>query len=626
MRRLPINRHRLWQVAADAVLVAAAWLLAFFLAFEHPLKPYYRYLLSWQFVTLVVAIKLVVFVLSGFYNRWWRYVSTRDMWGIVRGVTIASLVADLAVYAFQPVHTLALPRRVVALDYLLLLAFVAGTRLLARSLIERPAAGLVARGREVIVIGAGDAGQLLVREMHRNRQLPYTPIGFVDDDPRKEDLRIHGVRVLGTTDQLPRLLREYRPDEVLIALPSATGELRRKVVEQARAEGIPVKTLPGLHELISGETNLAGRIRPVQVEDVLGREQVEVDLESVAKYIRGRTVLVTGAGGSIGSELCRQIVRLGAAKLVLVEQGESALYEMQRELVDERDFTAVLPVLADCGDAAKMRQVFERYPTEVVFHAAAYKHVPMLETNPLQAVTNNVLTTRVMAQVAVEFGVERFVFVSTDKAANPKNLLGQSKAVCEWIIESFALRDEVTTRFVAVRFGNVLGSSGSVITIFRRQIERGGPVTVTHADMTRFFMTIPEAASLVIQAGAMGGRGQVYVLDMGKPVRILDLARQMIELSGRTEQEIKIVFVGSRAGEKMHEELWNDGEAVGPTSHPKIKRAARPPIEQAWLEDELAELERLVEEGDMYGVTARLRQMVGSPRRVGSAVLEDTLH
>ena len=263
-------------------------------------------------------------------------------------------------------------------------------------------------------------------------------------------------------------------------MPSATGDLRRKIVEQTRAEGIPVKTLPGLHELISGDINLAGQIRPVQVEDVLGREQVEVDLEAIAKYIRGRTILVTGAGGSIGSELCRQVVHLGAAKLVLVEQGESALYEMQRELVDERAFTAVIPILADCGDAAKMRQVFERYPTDVVFHAAAYKHVPMLETNPLQAVTNNVLATRVMAQVAVEFGVDRFVFISTDKAANPKNLLGQSKAVCEWIVESFALRDDVDTRFVAVRFGNVLGSSGSVIPIFRRQIERGGPVTVTH--------------------------------------------------------------------------------------------------------------------------------------------------
>jgi FlaA1/EpsC-like NDP-sugar epimerase len=343
--------------------------------------------------------------------------------------------------------------------------------------------------------------------------------------------------------------------------------------------------------------------------------------------VEGRTVLVSGAGGSIGSELCRQLARLGAARLVLVEKGESALFEIERELVDEREFAAAIPVLADCADRAKMRQVFERYRPGVVFHAAAYKHVPMLEANPLQAVANNVLGTRALAEVAIEFEVERFVLVSTDKAADPKNLMGQSKAVCEWIVESFALRDDVETRFVAVRFGNVLGSSGSVIPTFRRQIERGGPITVTHPEMTRFFMTIGEAASLVVQAGAMGGRGQVYVLDMGKPVKILDLAKQMIRLSGRTEEQVPIVFVGARAGEKLHEVLWNDGEAVGPTSHPKIMRAARPPVDREWLDDELGGLERLVEEGDTLGVVGRLGAMVREPRRVGrEAVLEDTLH
>jgi len=391
-----------------------------------------------------------------------------------------------------------------------------------------------------------------------------------------------------------------------------------------------VKTLPALHELISGEFNLAVRIRPVQVEDVLGREQVEVDLREVAAYVRDRAVLVTGAGGSIGAELCRQLSRLGVARLILVEQGEGALYEIERELVDERNFTAAIPVLADCGDRPKMRQVFERYPADVIFHAAAYKHVPMLEANPLQAVANNVLATRAMAEVACEFGVARFVLISTDKAANPQNLLGHSKAVCEWIVESFALRDDVETRFVAVRFGNVLASSGSVIPIFRRQIERGGPVTVTHPEMTRFFMTIPEAVSLVVQAGAMGGRGQVYVLDMGKPVKIDDLARQMIELSGRSvgdgEGEIRIQYVGARAGEKLHEELWNEGEAVGPTSNPKIMRAARSPIDGGWLEDELDDLQRLVEEADTLGVIAKLRTMSAHARRTGSAVLEDTLH
>jgi FlaA1/EpsC-like NDP-sugar epimerase len=546
------------------------------------------------------------------------------MWGAFRGVTVATLLVDLILYAFPPDHE-RLSRSIAALDYLLLLAFVAGSRMLARTLIERPRGRLIAQGREVLVVGAGDAGQLIVRELQRNPQR-YTPIGFVDDDPRKRGVRIQGIRVLGSTDDLPGILRDNRPDEVLIAVPSAAGEVRRKIVDLTRAQGVPVKTLPGLHELISGEVGLAGQIRPVQVEDVLGREQVEVDLTEVGAYVRDKVVLVSGAGGSIGSELCRQLARIGVKKLILVDQAESSLYEIERELVDERDFTAAIPVLADCGDRPKMRQVFERYPPDVIFHAAAYKHVPMLEANPLQAISNNALVTHALAEVAIEFGVERFVLISTDKAAKPLNMLGYSKAVCEQIIESFAVRGDVETRFVAVRFGNVLGSSGSVIPRFRKQIEHGGPVTVTHPEMTRFFMTIPEAVSLVVQAGAMGGRGQVYVLDMGKPVKIVDLARQMIELSGRTEEQIPIRFIGSRAGERLHEELWNEGEEVARTSHPKIMRAARAPIDSVWLDEELAELERLVAEADVLGSVARLRAMVANPHRTGVAVLEDTLH
>jgi len=623
----PVNRHRVWQLVFDAVLIVAAWRLTFFLRFDKETPIFYRHLLDWQVVSLVVAIELATFVLFGFYNRWWRYVSTRDMWGAFRGVTAGSALVFLVLYAFPPNHTSRLPRGVAALDYLLLLAFIAGSRLLARTLIERPQGGLVAHGKEVLIVGAGDAGQLMVKEMQRNRQLHYTPIGFVDDDPRKRGDRIHGVRILGTTDDLAHVLRDNRPDEVLIAIPSAPGAVRQKVVETCRREHVPVKTLPGLHELISGDLNLGAQIRAVQVEDVLGRQQVEVDLGLVASYVKDKTVLVTGAGGSIGSELCRQLARLGAARLVLVDKGESPLFEIERELVDERDYAAAIPVLANCGDKAKMRQVFERYQPQVLFHAAAYKHVGMLEANPLQAVTNNIFGTRNLVEVAIESGVERFVLISTDKAANPKNVMGQSKAVCEWIVESFALRDDVDTRFVAVRFGNVLGSSGSVIPIFRRQIERGGPVTVRHPDMTRFFMTIPEASSLVVQAGAMGGRGQVYVLDMGEPVRILDLAKQMIHLSGRDEAAVPIVFTGVLAGEKIHEVLWNENEMVGPTSHPKIMRAARAAIDHEWLEESLVELERLAREGDTLGVVSRLGSMVKEPQRIGSeAVLEDTLH
>ena len=350
MIALPVTRHRLWQLLGDALLIVVAWRLSFFLLFDQDVPRFYRHFLSWEVVAVVLAINLTTFVVCGFYARWWRYVSTRDMWGVARGVTIGSVITYLVLYAFPPEHTSRLPHRVAVMDFLLLLALVAGSRLLARTLLERPQSGLVAHGKEVLIAGAGNAGQLLVREIQRNRTLAYTPIGFVDDDPRKKKVKILGVRVLGTTDELVRILHENRPDEVLIAMPSAPGDVRRKVVDATRAEGIPVKTLPGLHELISGDVNLATQVRPVQVEDVLGREQVEVDLEQIAAYVRDRTVLVTGAGGSIGSELCRQLARLGVRALVLVDQSESALYEIERELVDERGFPAASPVLADCGD------------------------------------------------------------------------------------------------------------------------------------------------------------------------------------------------------------------------------------------------------------------------------------
>ena len=615
---LPISRHRILNLLADAVLIAAAWWLTFWIRFDQTIPPFYKHLLSWQTFAIVLGIKLSIFVLFGFYNRWWRYVSTRDMWGAARGVVVASLLVDLTLYAFPPDRTARLPRGIAVIDMLLLLAFVAGSRLLARTLIERPApGGFIARGREVVIVGAGDAGQVILRELQRSPQLGYSPIGLLDDDPRKKNLRVHGVRVLGTTADLRRVLRDGEPDEVLIAMPSASGELRQRIVDIAQEEGVPVKTLPGLNELISGDVNLAGQLRPVQVEDVLGREPVEVDLDRVAGYLARKTVLVTGAGGSIGAELCRQIARVGAGRIILVDNSEPALFDIERELVGERGFSAALPVLADVGNRTKLRQVFEKFRPDVVFHAAAYKHVPLLEANPLEAVRNNVITTKTLADVAVEFETKRFVLVSTDKAAQPKNLLGQSKAIGEWIVQAYGLREDIATRFVAVRFGNVLGSSGSVIPIFRRQIERGGPVTVTHKEMTRYFMTIPEAVSLIVQAAAIGGRGHVYVLDMGEPVSIYELAENMIRLSGKVpERDVAIRITGVRPGEKLHEVLWNNDESGEPTEHPKILAASQAPIDPAWLDGELRELERLVEEGETLELVARMTAMSRAPERL----------
>ncbi len=617
--RSPVSRHSIWQVVVDALLVAAAWWLAWSLRFEHRPVYYDRYL-DWSIVALVVAIKLPVFAFSGFYNRWWRYVSTRDMWTAFRGVVLAS-IAVFVVFTLFEIHRVNVPRGVWFIDLLVCMAFVAGSRLLARTIIERPLPGrIVTRGKEAVIVGAGDAGQLVVKEMQRSPALGYTPIGLLDDDPRKRNLRLHGVRVLGTTEDLGHVIRDRRPDEVLIAIPSAPGELRARIVETAGALDVPVKTLPTLSDLVSGDADLARQLRPVEVEDVLGREPVEVDFTSIAEYLRGEIVLVTGAGGSIGSELCRQIARIGPGKLVLLDNAEPALFEIERELVRERGFRAAAAVVGDVRDPVKLRQVFDKYRPGVVFHAAAYKHVAMMEANPLEAVRNNTLGTRVVADVAVEYGAKRFVLVSTDKAANPKTVMGQSKALAEWIVETWGHRADVTTRFVAVRFGNVLGSSGSVVPIFRRQIARGGPVTVTHPEMTRFFMTIPEAVQLIVQAGAIGGRGQVYVLDMGEPVRIVELAEKMIRLSGKEPgREIAIEFVGPAPGEKLHEELVGHGEKVTPSQHPKIDLITRPPVDSEWLESELALLERLVEDGETLELVGGLRRLVEEPRRERAA-------
>jgi len=612
--------HRLFQLVIDAAIVALAWFLAFELRFDHGLPVYYDTLLR-RTILVVVVIKVAVFLLFGFHRRWWRYVSVHDMWSAAQGVVVASLVADVTVYFASPVHTVRLPRSIAAMDLLITLALIAGARLLARTVIERPRGGVVARGKEVIVVGAGDAGRLIVQEMQRSRMLSSTPIGFVDDDRDKRNSRIQGVRVLGTTEELPRIIRDHAPDEILIAIPSASGAVRQRIVDAAQAANISVKTLPGLYELISGDIDLATQIRPVQVEDVLGREQVEVSLEDVAGYLKDQTVLVTGAGGSIGSELARQIALIGPTRLLLLDQGETPLFNIERELVTERGFTPTIPILANVRDRQRLRHVFERYRPSIVFHAAAYKHVPLMEANPIAAVVNNALTTQTLAEVAIEFGVERFVQISTDKAVNRQTVMGQCKLLCEWIIETLGHRQGIATRFAAVRFGNVLNSAGSVVPTFRRQIERGGPVTVTHPEMTRYFMTIPEAASLVIQAGAIGGSGDIFVLDMGDPVKIVDLAENMIRLSGKTPGvDIKIKFIGSRPGETLYEKLWADDEQVFPSSHSKIMRLRRQPVADRWLQLELMELQRLADEGDTLEVVAKLNTIVRQPVREQPAV------
>jgi FlaA1/EpsC-like NDP-sugar epimerase len=608
----PVYRHRLLQVLVDAGLVALAYFLAFLLRFDQGIPPRYTELLEATIVVVVVG-KVAIFAAFGLYQKWWRYVGLRDLESILKAVATASLVLVVALFIWSPTEN-DLPRSVAAMDLLLTAVLIGGVRLAVRSVIERPPRGAVLpKGQEVLIVGAGEAGQLVAREMHRSPELRQTPIGFVDDDPRKRGMRIHGLKVLGTTDQLDRVLDDITPDEVILAIPSAPGVVRGRVARACRERDIPVRTLPGVLELISGSVNLMRQVREVRVEDVLGREPVQLEIKRSGVYLSDRTVLVSGAGGSVGSELCRQIARVHPRLLVMLDHAEDNLFEIERELIEERHFTGCESILADCKEEERMQEVMQRFRPDVVFHAAAYKHVSLTEDNPLEAVRNNAIGTKVCATAAADAGAERFVLVSTDKAVNPATALGASKAMGEWIVQAYGQRYAETV-FCCVRFGNVLGSSGSVVPLFRKQIEQGGPVTVTHPDMTRYFMTIPEAVQLIIRAGNMAHGGEVFVLEMGEPVSIMELANNMIRLSGHEpERDIKIEIVGRRPGEKLHEELFNAGESPATTEAERILRAERPPLDPDWVESVFDQVERLVAEGDEAFLVDRIARLSRRP-------------
>jgi len=599
----------LGQVGVDACLLALAYYLAYVLRFDSGIPHRYELLLQ-DTIVVTVAMKLAIFALFGLYSKLWRFVDQKDFETILKAVVVSSVGVIVFLFVFS-IGKHDPPRGVLALDFLLSLVFVAGARFAVRAIVERPSRGIILEraANEVLIVGAGNGGQQVAFELRRNPGLRSAPVGFVDDDPRKQGMRIAGIKVLGTTTSLPRVLDGVQPDEVIIAIPSAPGTLRQQVVTACRERGIPVRTLPTTFELLSGGVNLMRQVREGRVEDVLGRDPVRVEIDRVGAYLRGRTVLVTGAGGSIGAELCRQIARVGPKRLVLVEHSENALFEIRRELEEERHFARAAAVLADCKDATRMREVFTEHKPSVVFHAAAYKHVPLMEENPVEAVRNNAVATRIVASAAGEAGAERFVLVSTDKAVSPATVMGASKALAEWAIEAAQNRWK-GTRFSSVRFGNVLGSSGSVVPIFRRQIAQGGPVTVTDEKMTRYFMTIPEAVQLIIRSGELSTGGEVFVLEMGDPVRIIDLARNMIRLAGlEPDVDIGIELIGRRPGEKIHEELFNPGERPEATPADKIVCAVHPSLEAEWVENAFARIEDLAYAGDgaaLAGVVAEL--------------------
>lgn len=586
--------HRLGQVLVDLLLISLAWWLAFVVRFDgDPPGRYERLFLIT--VGVVVGITLITFIAFRLYTRWWRFTGIQELEQILIACLVATGLVTLALTLWRPDGYEAVPRGVFALDFLFAVVLIGGVRFVVRSVMERASRGsAVGSGRPVIVCGAGSAANSLLRDMRTNAALAYTPVGLVDDDPRKKGLRVGGVKVLGSREDLARILRETRAREVIIAMPSAPGSVRKDIVERCRAAGVRVTTLPGLPELMNGEVSVQ-KLREVQVEDVLGRAPVEIDMARVARYLNGRRVLVTGAGGSIGSELCRQVAAVGPSSLVIVDHAENNLFEIDLELRDRGH--SPTPVVADCRDPELMEQVFADHRPEIVFHAAAYKHVPMMELNPIQAIANNALATATLADLAVRHRVERFCLISTDKAVEPKTVMGGTKALAERVVEMHG--HDTSTRFAAVRFGNVLGSSGSVLPIFRRQIAAGGPVTVTHPDMTRYFMTIPEAVQLVIEATGIAEGGDVFVLDMGEPVRIMDLAHNMIRLSGMEPgRDIQVEVTGVRPGEKLHEELFNLDEEVRPTRYGGILRATRPALDHQVLQERIAQLRAVVTLGD----------------------------
>jgi FlaA1/EpsC-like NDP-sugar epimerase len=636
----PVHRHSLPQLVVDGVLVAFAYFLAFGLRFEFEVTsnaaPYER--LFDVTVWWAVAISLVALAAFGQYQRLWTFVGQRDYEAVAKAVVVATLVLVGAITLLHPVetpsslpvgrftvpvpsHAVTLPSSVIAMFLLLALALLVAARFVVHLVVEgRVRSFRVAKGaRDVLIVGGGQGGRLVVKELVRNPQLRMRPVGFVDDDPRKRGIKDeHGLKVLGSTEEadFARVLDAVEPEEVLIAIPSAPGTLRARVVTACRQRGIPVRTTPTMFELLqdsSGQLRVTRQLREVRVEDMLGREPVLMEVDRVGGYLAGGVVMVTGAGGSIGAELCRQIARVGPRKLVLVDHAEDNLFEVLRELEEERHVRTAVPVLADCREEERMREVIGEHRPAVIFHAAAYKHVSLIEINPVEAVRNNALATRLVATIAGEQGISRFVLVSTDKAVKPATVMGASKALAEWAVAAAAVRYPAT-KYATVRFGNVLGSSGSVVPIFRRQIAAGGPVTLTDPRMTRYFMTIPEAVQLIIRAGSLSDRGgELFVLEMGEPVRILHLAETMIRLSGlEPDRDIAIQVVGARPGEKFREDLFNPDERPQPTPAQRILLAEREPLDPEWVERTFAEINLLVLEGDASALAKRVSMLSGA--------------
>ncbi len=598
---------RAWgKFLADLLLWSAAVPLAYLLRLETIAARHVPSVL----VYLVIGLPVRAAMIWGFglHRQAWSMVGARDLFQLAAAVGLGTVV--LFFVALGLTGFVFVPRSVPAIAGTLALLLLGGARFAARLLREAAGRRAVGKGRRVLIAGAGEAGTMLAREMLRHPEAGLVPVGYLDDALAKQRLHLAGLRVWGGLDDLPRVARRLRADEVLIAIPSAPGEVVRRVVDAARAAGVGYRIMPALHEILSGRVSI-GELREVDLEDLLRREPVRLDLDEIAGYLKGRTVLVTGAGGSIGSELVRQVLRFDPREVVLLGHGENSLFALSQELDRRQPRPLCRAVVADVRLREDLEAVFREARPQVVFHAAAHKHVPLMEENPAAAVRNNVLGTANLVELALEHGVERFVNVSTDKAVNPTSVMGATKRVAEYLVQRAARRAGPGQAFVSVRFGNVLGSRGSVVPTFRGQIRRREPVTVTHPEMKRYFMTIPEAAQLVLQAGGLGENGAVYVLDMGEPVRILDLAEDLIRLSGlEPGVDIPIVFTGMRPGEKLFEEILTAEEGTVASRHEKIFVARSSPPPEGEFEAGLAELLAAADAGDGAAIRAALHRLV----------------
>ncbi len=576
----------------DLIMVVLAWLGAYWLRFNLSLPPELETRTSLHWLPLVLVVQAVFFRRLGLYRGIWRFASIPDLVRIAKASCLG--IATSAIVLFSANRLEGVPRSVIPLYAVLLLFLLSTPRLIYRIWKDRGAP--LSGGRRALIVGAGKAGEMLVRDLLRASGTEFAPIAFVDDDPKKKGSEIHGVRVRGRCEQIPRLVEKLAIETILIAVPSATDKEMRRIVEICEGSGVPFLTLPSMQEILSGQ--MSGHLREVSIEDLLGRAPIKLDRKGIQAHLGGKRVLVTGGGGSIGSELCKQIAQFSVAELIVFERCEFNLYQIERALRRSFPGLRLSAILGDVTDEPAVGQVISRYRPEIIFHAAAYKHVPLLEHQVRQAVQNNVLGTFTVAEAAMAADVDEFVLISTDKAVAPENVMGATKRAAEVLVQS--MNGVARTRFINVRFGNVLDSAGSVVPLFREQIRAGGPVTVTHPDVTRYFMTIPEACQLIMQAATVGKGGEIFVLDMGDPVKISYLAEQMIRLSGkRPGQDIKIEYIGLRPGEKLSEELFNDYEGPTPTEHSKLLLAHSLNVDYRMARkavNELAEACRVVDE------------------------------